>query len=91
MLALELAPEQFALWRQHPVSRLVFDAFMRDYADRFLRIVTDAWLSGGLNLSDENVKRGQIMAMRELIELRLHNIRNFYGIEHPQEQAGRRP
>lgn len=84
MLALELSAEQFALWRQHPVSKLVFDAYLRDYADRYLRMVTDAWLSGALTLSDENVKRGQIQTFQELIEVRLQHLRSFYGIEAPR-------
>lgn len=75
----ELGPEQFALWRRHPVTDLVL-RFLADHAEASKRDMLDAWMNGALKLQDEQVLRGRVMLVGELADLSLVSIKTFYGV-----------
>lgn len=73
----ELTPDQFNLWRHHPVSR-VFLQWMRDWADEAEKRSTADWLAGR-GVSEE--ARGRILAWREASGAHVEQVRQFYGVE----------
>ena len=72
----ELTPDQFNLWRHHPVSR-VFLQWIQDWADRAGDKALALWLEGS-PLPDEI--RGRILACREVSGAHVEQIRQFYGV-----------
>jgi hypothetical protein len=80
-LLTELAPEQFNVWRHHPVTRLVFDDYLEALAFRIEVQVLNGWLSGNLTLDLEQEARGRLLAYRLLVQnLNLPIIREEYGL-----------
>ena len=84
----ELTPEQFSLWRHHPVTALVLGRFLPDYRTALERILLNLWLAGNLTLSQEQQFRGQLLATEFVGNLDLATLRAFYEI--PEARAGLR-
>lgn len=77
----ELQAEQFALWRHHPVTRLVFDDYLETLAWRIESQVLNSWLGGNLTLNAEQEARGRLIAYRLLAQgLNLSAIREEFGL-----------
>lgn len=80
-LLTELAPEQFNVWRHHPVTRLVFDDYLDGLAFRIEVQVLNSWLAGNLKLLEEGEARGRLLAYRLLVQnLNLPSIREEFGL-----------
>lgn len=79
----ELSPEQFALWRRHPVTQLVFDRYMGDFRFTMERDTIDTWMAGRLTLNLELEARGYLLTMHLLQGLSLPMLKTFYGVETP--------
>ena len=74
----ELTPEQWAMWRQHPVTR-VFHQFLRDYQQTVQQAVLGQWAKGA-SLADEREARGRWLAAGEMVELSLDAVKKAYGV-----------
>jgi hypothetical protein len=81
-----LTSEDYALWRHHPVTK-VFLKYVEDFSVALEREAVDRWISGALKLIDEQEMRGRIMTLREISELPLSAIREFYKEEDETENA----
>lgn len=80
-LLMELAPEQFNIWRHHPVTRLVFDDYLDALVWRIETQILNGWISGNLKLLEEGEARGRILAYRLLVQnLNLPVIREEFGL-----------
>ena len=73
----ELTPQQFQLWRHHPVSQAVL-RFLADWARELRRDVLERWESG-TGLADEHEARGRVLMLREVGELDIGVMREFYA------------
>ena len=76
----ELSENSFAQWRNHPVTRLVFDQFMRDDCESKLRLLLHLWLTQAAAMQDEKALRGEMLAMLRFRDISLPEIRAFYGL-----------
>ena len=73
----DLTPDQFQLWRHHPVSK-VFLQWVQDWAAAAEAQEMRRWISGFGVLEEA---RGRILACRDMTEATLDSIRQFYGVE----------
>lgn len=76
----ELAPEQFAAWRHHPVTKLVFDHYLVDFRANLERGILNSWLAAKLTLQAEQESKGHILASHMVQGLTLDHIRTFYNL-----------
>jgi len=77
---LEISPEQFNLWRRHPVSALLLERYLPDFRAALERNALNAWLGGNLSLTAEQEARGYILTTHLLENLRVDQVREFYGL-----------
>lgn len=77
----ELSPEQWAMWRRHPVTALVLERYLPDFRAELERATLDGWMSGQLTLAHEQQCRGHLLGARQMENLSLELIRVFYGME----------
>lgn len=82
-LLLELSEEAYHLWRHNPVTA-AYLLYLGDQIDAFRTAAADLLESGALSPQGE-VIRGRILTLRELQNLSLDAIQNFYRQE---TQAG---
>ena len=73
-----ITEEQFNMWRHQPVTEMLFK-FLEDRRLVIKASLLDRWETGALTLMDEKEMRGRIMESRELDELRLPAIAQFYS------------
>jgi len=76
----ELAPEQFAAWRHHPVTKLVFDHYLVDFRANLERGILNSWLAAKLTLQAEQESKGYILASHMVQGLTLDKILAFYNM-----------
>jgi hypothetical protein len=76
----ELAPEQFAAWRHHPVTKLVFDHYLVDFRANLERGILNSWLAAKLTLQAEQESKGHILASHMVQSLTLDHILTFYNM-----------
>lgn len=86
----ELSPEQWALWRRHPVTALLLDRYLPDMRAALERQVLNAWTSGQLSLNAEQEARGHLLASHMVEGLTLDHVREFYGVT-PEPERSVRP
>ena len=82
----DIAPEQYAAWRNHPVTQFMFQYFT-DYAATLERAMLLEWRAGKAKLSDETEARGRVIQLTEIPELKWQSIERFYGIEPKPEDT----
>ena len=82
----ELSPEQFNLWRRHPVSALLLERYLPDFRAALERNALNAWLGGNLSLNAEQEARGYILTTHLLENLHVEQIREFYGLQPWEDQ-----
>lgn len=82
-LLLELSEQEYNLWRHHPITS-AYLKYLGDQIEAFRSAVADLLENGTLNPQAEMI-RGRILTLRELQNLSLGDIRNFYRKE---EDAG---
>lgn len=83
----ELTQEQFALWRQHPVSALLLRHFLPDYRKGMIGATVANWVAGRLSLNAEQEARGYILTLDLFETLTVDKIRTFYGLMTFERQA----
>jgi hypothetical protein len=81
----DIAPEQYAQWRQHPVTRFMFQ-FMDDCAKRTEEELLFRWRAGALKMVDEQEGRGRVLQLRDIPEWKWASIQEFYGIAVKSDQ-----
>ena len=89
-LLAELTPEQFQLWRRHPVSALLLERFLPDFRRALERDAVGGWLNNRLSLIAEQEVRGRLLAFNEIEQLSLGAMRVFYGLPEKSEEDKRR-
>ena len=87
----ELTPEQWALWRQHPVSQLLLRRYLPDWRGALERQTLTGWVYGRLSLNAEQEARGYLLAINLIEGLGLNQVREFYGIGPWQQPTQQRP
>jgi hypothetical protein len=87
-LLLELSEESFHLWRHNPVTA-AYLRYLGDQVEAFRTAAADLLEAGNLDRSD--VIRGRLMTLRELQNLSLDDIRNFYRHEDSEESHAGTP
>ena len=87
--AKDIEPAQFAAWRQHPVTAVMFQ-FMRDFAGTIEKKMLDDWRGGRAKLSDETEARGRVLALTEIPALEWKSVQAFYGIA-PEPEEEQKP
>lgn len=83
--ALPFSSEEFAFWKHHPVTKVVLQ-FAADYAAAVEQDMVEQWRNGALKLTDEQERRGRVLAYRDINELAFASIENFYR-QDDQENA----
>lgn len=78
----EASPEQWAQWRHHPMTRLLF-GYLASYRDQVTQTMLHEWRRGSLKLTTEDAARGRLEAVDEVIGLRFDAIDTFFGVERP--------
>lgn len=83
----ELAPQQWALWKQSPVSQLVFARYLPDFRFELERATMQTWMAGALTLQQEQESRGRLLMLHELENISLPRVQIFYGLQQDEEDA----
>ena len=78
-LLAELTPQQFALWRRHPVSDLVLQHYLPDWRRQLEGSVVERWMQGAVTLQGEQMTRGQLIALYQIEGISLDQIWQLYG------------
>jgi hypothetical protein len=86
----ELSPDQFGLWRRHPVTELVLDQWIDDFLATMETGIMQAWLAGTLSLQVEQDARGYIHSLRHLQRLKLADLCAFWGVQPEDQDRDRR-
>jgi hypothetical protein len=82
-LLLELSEESFNLWRHNPITSAYLQ-YLGDQVEAFRMAAADLLEAG--NLDNTDVIRGRLLTLRELQNLSLGDIRNFYRQEESEEK-----
>lgn len=82
-LLLELTPEGYNLWRHNPITA-AYLLYLGDQIEAFRTAAIDLLEAGALDKQAEML-RGRIITLRELQNLSLDDIRNFYRQEGTEE------
>lgn len=84
--SLGITTDEFNLWRHHPVSKIFFQ-YLSDWGVQLGKATLDDWISGALVLSEEQQRRGRLIAIAEIEALTQESIRHFYfGDERSEEE-----
>ena len=78
-LLLELGEQEYAQWRHNPITA-AYLKYLGDQADAFRTAAADLLEAGHLD-KQSDVIRGRILTLRELQNLSLDAIKNFYRKE----------
>ena len=84
----KLTPEQWALWRRHPISVLVLHHYLPDFRAALERQAMNGWMVGTLTLQAEQEARGYLLTAHMVENLSLEAVRTFYGVE---DEKAKRP
>lgn len=80
----EMSEVAFAQWRHHPVTK-AFMKFLGDQAAADREAVADLWAQGALQDPPPHLNpdmlRGRYVALLEVRDLKLTQMREFYGLE----------
>lgn len=80
----EMNAETFNIWRHHPITS-AYLKFLADQASAMRETAADLLEQGLLDPNSPNAAlnanmiRGRLLTLRELVELRLENIQEFYS------------
>jgi hypothetical protein len=85
-LLLELSQDGYNLWRHNPITA-AYLLFLKDQVEAFRTAAIDLLEAGTLG-SQSDMLRGRIITLRELQNLSLDDIRNFYRQEGTEETSG---
>ena len=85
-LLLGLSEQEYMLWRHGPITA-AYLLYMGDQIEAFRTAAMDLLESGTLGPQGE-VIRGRLLTLRELQNLSLDDIRNFYRQEGTEENDG---
>lgn len=77
----ELTPEQWALWKRHPVTALVFDQYLPHFRELLWAELLGQWLHDNLTLNTEQLKRGMVLMAGQMENLTLGHVRQSFGLE----------
>ncbi len=84
---LDLSGREFAAWRHHPVSKVVW-RFLEDRKDELWSNLKARFQSGALNLSEETEFRGRLNEIDDFLSLDWESVEAFYGIETRRNDDG---
>lgn len=83
----ELTPEQWALWKRHPISALVFDQYLPHFRELLIAELLGQFLHDKLSLHGEQSKRGMILMASQMENLSLAGVRIAYGLSAVPDDA----
>lgn len=78
-LLLELSEQEYMLWRHNPITA-AYLSYLGDLTETFRSSAADL-LEAGTLAAQADVIRGRLLNLRELQNLSLDDIRNFYRQE----------
>ena len=81
----ELSPEQWNLWRHHPVTELLLTRYLPEFRRGLERQTLNGWMAGMLSLANEQEARGYLLTAHMIENLSLDHLRVFYGVAPPQQ------
>ena len=84
-LLLDLSEQEFMLWRHNPITS-AYLKYLEDQVEAFRFAAADLLEAGSLPPQAE-VIRGRILTLRELQNLSLGDIKNFYRKENDDAEA----
>lgn len=73
----ELTEAEYQLWKRQPISQILF-AFLKERSDDWMEGAMDRWLVGKMELALDQEFRHKIQTCRELIDLKVDDIKTFY-------------
>ena len=82
-LLLGLSEQEFQLWRHNPITA-AYLRYLGDQIEAFRTAAADLLEAGNLDRSD--VIRGRLLTLRELQNLSLDDVQNFYRHEDNEEK-----
>lgn len=68
------------MWRRHPITDLVINAYLPMFRDRITAELLGQWLHDNLSLHTEQTKRGQVLMAATIENLTLETVRVMYGL-----------
>lgn len=75
----ELTETDYQLWKRHPISKILFQ-FLEDQGANLTEVAMDNWLNGTMQLALDQELRHKIQFCKELIDLRVDDIKGFYQL-----------
>lgn len=81
-----MAETEFQQWRHHPVTRS-FLLFLAQRAQALSKTALDLYMAGNLEAAEKHDPlRGRIAELEGLCEMKLSDIRRFYGVDQTTAQ-----
>lgn len=75
----ELSEADYQLWKRHPISKILFQ-FLEDRGSNWTEVAMAQWLNGSMQLAQDQEFRHKIQMCKELIDLRVDDIKGFYQL-----------
>ena len=77
----ELSPEQWAMWKRHPVTDLIFGRYLPDFRASLERQILEAWLVNGASLAQQEQGKGHLLGAHQMEAMTLDQLRLFYDLD----------
>ena len=77
-LLADLQDPDYQQWRRHPVSLVVLH-FLADQSASLQAVTLHSWIQGALSLQNEQVIRGRVLALNDVLGLEWAAIQRFYA------------
>ena len=87
----ELSPEQWNLWKRHPVTALVLERYLPDFRASLERQILEAWLVNNVSLAQQESVKGHLLGAHQRETLTLDHLRSFYDMPPPGTPGPKRP
>lgn len=76
----ELSAQQWAQWKQHPITHLLFERYLPDFRAGLERQVLDGWLTGNVPVQQMDIYKGHLLGAHLIETLTFDRLQEFYGI-----------
>lgn len=83
----ELTPDQWALWKRHPISALVFDQYLPQFREMLIADLVGKFLHDKLTLHGEQAVRGMVLMASQMENLNLGSVRVAFGLPSVPDDA----
>lgn len=79
-LIYELDAQQWAQWKRHPITALVFEHYLPAFRAALERQVLEGWLVNAVPAAQLDVFKGHLLGAHQMEALSLPQLREFYGL-----------